>query len=103
MHMGWVVAASVTFGLGGAWMKGSDGFARLWPSVAALACFLVGAALLTMAVRSDGLSTAYTLGLGMEALVSIALGRYLFGEHLAGGQAVGVGLILAGVVAVRAG
>ncbi len=30
-------------------------------------------------------------------------GRYVFGEHLAGSQAVGVALILAGVLAVRVG
>lgn len=101
--MAWVVLSSVTFGLGGAFMKSCDGFARVWPSVAAIACFLVGAVLLTMAIQSDGLTTAYSLGLGVEALVSIALGRYVFGEHLAGAQAFGVVLILAGVLAVRAG
>lgn len=95
--------SSVTFGFGGAFMKASDGFARAWPSIAAMACFLVGAVLLTMAIQSDGLSTAYCLGLGVEAIVSIALGRYVFGEHLAGMQCVGVVLILAGVLAVRVG
>jgi multidrug transporter EmrE-like cation transporter len=99
----WVVAASVVFGLGGAFMKASDGFARAWPGVIAILCFVVGAALLTMAVRADGLSVAYTVGLGLEAIVSVALGRYLYGEHLAAAQGVGVGLILLGVLAVRLG
>ncbi len=101
--MAWVVVSSVVFGVGGAFMKSAEGFQRAWPSVAALACFVVGAALLTMAIKSDGLSTAYSMGLGVEALVSIAIGRYVFGEHLAGSQAVGVALILAGVLAVRVG
>jgi len=101
--MAWILTASAAFGVGGAFMKTSDGFARLVPGLAALVCFLLGAALLTMAVRAEGLSTAYTVGLGIEAVVSVGLGRYLYGEHLDVAQALGVGLIALGVLAVRVG
>jgi multidrug transporter EmrE-like cation transporter len=101
--MAWILTASAAFGVGGAFMKTSEGFARLVPGLVALACFLVGAVLLTMAVRAEGLSTAYTIGLGVEAVVSVGLGRYLYGEHLHAPQAVGVGLIVVGVLAIRAG
>jgi multidrug transporter EmrE-like cation transporter len=99
----WVLSASLAFGIGGACMASSDGFGRAWPSLGALGCFLVGAALLTMAVRSQGLSTAYTVGLGLEAVLSVGLGRWLFGEQLHAPQFVGVGLILAGIATVRMG
>lgn len=84
-------------------MKLSDGFTRPWPSAAVAVLFLAGAVLLGFAIGSEGLSTAYTIGLGIEAVVSIALGRWLFGERLTGPQIAGVILILVGVVSVRAG
>ena len=99
-----VILASLAFAVGGAFMKLSDGFTRPWPSAAVAVLFLVGARRCS-ASRSgrEGLSTAYTIGLGIEAVVSIALGRWMFGERLTGPQLVGVLLILAGVVSVRLG
>lgn len=101
--MVWVLTASVVFGIGGAFMKTSDGFGRLAPGVAALGCFLAGAVLLTMAIRAEGLSSAYTLGLGMEAVITIGLGRFVFDETWQRPQLLGVGLILLGTGVVRAG
>jgi multidrug transporter EmrE-like cation transporter len=98
-----VVLASVAFAVGGAVMKVSDGFSRPWPSAAAALLFLAGAVLLGFAIGSQGLSTAYTVGLGIEAVVSIGLGCWVFGERLSGPQAVGMILILAGVASVRFG
>ena len=97
-----MILASLAFALGGACMKLSDGFSRPWPS-AAVAVLFLAAVLLGFAIGSEGLSTAYTIGLGIEAVASIALGRWMFGEHLTGTQLVGLVLILAGVVSVRFG
>ncbi|MGH9270302.1 MAG: DMT family transporter [Ilumatobacteraceae bacterium] len=101
--MGTVIAASVAFGVGGAWMKAADGFTRLWPSVAVTAFFVAGTVLLTHAVRTQGLSMAYTLGLGVEAVVTLSLGHYVFHERLSAAQLLGVGMILLGVGSVRLG
>jgi len=99
----WILTASGAFGLGGAFMKSSSGFERTLPSIAALLCFLIGAVLLTMAVRAEGLSTAYTIGLGIEAVISVFIGRWLYHETLAVPQMLGVVMILGGVAAVRVG
>jgi multidrug transporter EmrE-like cation transporter len=98
-----VILASLAFAIGGAFMKVSDGFTRPWPSAAVAVCFLAGAVLLGFAIGSQGLSTAYTIGLGIEAVVSIGLGCWVFGERLTIPQFLGVVLILAGVVSVRIG
>jgi multidrug transporter EmrE-like cation transporter len=98
-----VILASLAFAIGGAFMKLSDGFARPWPSAAVAVFFLAGAVLLGFAIGSEGLSTAYTIGLGIEAVVSIGLGCWIFGERLTLPQVLGVLLILAGVVSVRLG
>ncbi len=100
---GSVIAASVAFAVGGAFMKVSVGFTRVWPTVAVIALFVVGAFLLSRAIRMGGLSTAYTLGLGVEAIVSVAIGTYLFEERLSPVKLLGVVLILAGVTGVRFG
>ena len=84
-------------------MKASGGFTRLGPSAVIVVCFVAGAILLTRAVSHGNLSTTYVLGLGLEALVSIAVGLLLLGEHLSGAQASGIVLILAGLAAIRAG
>jgi multidrug transporter EmrE-like cation transporter len=101
--MAFIVAASVAFGLGGALMKLSEGLHRLWPLVGIGVLFVVGAYLLAVAVRREGLSVAYVLGLGMEAAIATGLGRLLFDERLTALQAVGLLLIAVGVASVRFG
>jgi quaternary ammonium compound-resistance protein SugE len=98
-----LILASVSFAIGAAFMKVSEGFSRPWPSAAVAVFFLAGAVLLGFAIGSEGLSTAYTIGLGIEAVVSIGLGCWMFGERLSIPQVFGVVLILAGVVSVRLG
>jgi multidrug transporter EmrE-like cation transporter len=101
--MGFIVAASVAFGLGGALMKWTDGVHRPWPLVGLGVLFLAGAYLLAIAVRAEGLSVAYVVGLGVEATFAAALGHWVFGERLTPPQLVGLLLIAAGVASVRIG
>jgi multidrug transporter EmrE-like cation transporter len=101
--VGFVIGASVAFVLGGAFMKASAGFTRLWPSLAVIALFVLGAFLLAQAVRASGLATAYTFGLGIEALLSILVGIYWFGERLTPTKLIGIVLIVIGVAGVRGG
>ena len=101
--MGYIVAASVAFGVGGALMKFSDGLHRLWPVAVIAALFVAGALLLAVAVRREGLSVAYVVGLGCEAVVAVGLGRWLFDERLTPWQSVGLVFIAVGVAGVRLG
>ena len=100
--MGFVVAASVAFGLGGALMRVSGG-SGVWPTLGVLTCFVAGALLLGRAVSTEGLTVAYVAGLGIEALVSVCLGRYLFHEVVSPVQLTGVVLIAAGIATVQFG
>jgi hypothetical protein len=59
-------------------MKRSDGFSRIRPSVAVAALFFAGAALPARAVQRDGLTTAYLVGLRLEAIGAAAIGMVLF-------------------------
>ena len=101
--MATLILASVAFSAGGAFMKPSGGFTRLGPSLAVVACFVLGAILLTRAVSNGNLSTTYVLGLGLEAVVSVGVGMLLLGERLTAMQTIGIACILVGLVVVRTG
>ena len=96
-----VTLASLAFALGAAVMKPSHGFSRLWPSLAVAALFVIGAVLLARAVHTNQLATTYLIGLGIEAIITVALGLLLYGEHLTPLRLCGLGLIAAGVTAIR--
>jgi small multidrug resistance pump len=98
-----LILASVAFSTGGMLMKPSGGFTRLIPSLGVVACFVVGSVLLTRAVHQGGLSTTYVLGLGLEAVVSVAAGLLLLGETMTPTQGVGIALVLAGLITVNTG
>lgn len=98
-----VITSSAAFALGGAFMKSSHGFVRPWPSLAVVILFVLGSYFLTRAVHAGGLATAYTFGLGVEAILSIALGMSVFGERLSPAQMVGIALIVVGIAGVRLG
>ena len=101
--VGYVVAASIAFAVGGALMKLAAGAATVLPTLGVAVLFVAGGLLLGEAVRVQGLSVAYIAGLGIEAVMSVGIGRYVFNERLSGPQAVGLLLIAAGIASVRFG
>jgi len=101
--VGYVVAASIAFALGGALMKLAAGAGTLMPTLGVVVLFVAGGLLLGEAVRVQGLSVAYIAGLGIEAALSVGIGRYVFNERLSMPQAVGLLLIAAGIASVRFG
>ena len=94
---------SLAFSVGGAFMRLSDGFTKFWPSVIIAACFVLGAGLLARAVNRGGLSTTYVVGLGIEAVISVAIGLALLGERLTVAQTAGFAIILLGLVTLKQG
>ena len=95
----WTIGTGIT----GALMKFSEGLHRVWPIAAIVVLFIVGALLLAIAVRREGLSVAYVVGLGCEAVIAVGLGRWLFDERLTPWQSVGLLFIAVGVAGVRFG
>jgi multidrug transporter EmrE-like cation transporter len=93
-----VIVASCLFASGGALMKVSNGFTRMWPGAGVIVLFCLGAFLVARVLRSEGLSTAWIVGLGIEAVVSVMLGMVLFSEQFANFQIAGMVLVLGGTV-----
>jgi multidrug transporter EmrE-like cation transporter len=96
-----MLASSAAFGIGGVFMKPSAGLTRLFPSLAVIFFFLVGALFLTVAVSKGSISTVIVVGLGFEALFSVGFGIWVLGERLSIHQALGIALILCGVLVMR--
>ena len=50
-----------------------------------------------------GLSTTFVVGLGIEAVISVAIGLALLGERLTVAQTAGIAIILLGLVTLKQG
>lgn len=96
-----VLIASVAFSCGSAALKWTDGFSRFWPSAVLTACFVTGAAFLARAASSAPVSTAVTIGLGIEAVAALGIGLLMFGERISPTQGLGAVLVLVGVALLR--
>jgi quaternary ammonium compound-resistance protein SugE len=82
-------------------LKYTQGFTRLWPSVATVLSMVVSLALLGVALRTLPLGTAYAVWTGIGAVGTVVLGVALFGEPATAGRLACAGLIVAGIVGLK--
>ena len=82
-------------------MKRSDGFTRLGPSLATLVAAGLSFALLSYALRTLPLGTAYAAWTGIGALGAFALGVAVLGEPASALRVGSALLILAGIVGLK--
>jgi quaternary ammonium compound-resistance protein SugE len=103
VHMAWalLVAAGILeigWAIG---LKYTDGFTRLWPSVATIAAMVVSMYLLALAARTLPIGTAYAVWVGIGAAGAMILGMALLGEPRTIARIACVGLIVAGVIGLK--
>ncbi len=84
-------------------LKYTGGFTRLWPSVGIVAVMTASAGLLSLALKSIPVGTAYAVWTGIGVAGAAALGVYLFDEPADLWRLSCIGLILAGVVGLILG
>lgn len=82
-------------------LKYSDGFTRLWPSVGTIVGALASFWLLSVAMKSLPVGTAYAVWVGIGAVGTAIAAVILFGEPATLMRAAGIGLILAGIVVLK--
>jgi len=82
-------------------LKCSEGFTKPLPSAATVAAMAVSFYLLSMALRSLPLSTAYSIWVGIGVLGSAAVGVLVFQESMSALKATSLALLVAGVVGVK--
>ncbi|MFH8682591.1 DMT family transporter [Streptomyces lydicus] len=84
-------------------MKYSDGFSKLWPSLATAVGYLLAFALLARTLKSMSVGTAYAIWAGAGTAVIAAIGMVFLGESASALKILGVLLVIAGVVVLNLG
>ncbi len=82
-------------------MKESDGFSRLWPSVITIVAMIASFGLLSAAMRTLPLGTAYTIWTGIGAVGAFIVGIVFLGEQISTMRIVAAVLIVSGLVMMK--
>ena len=82
-------------------LKYSEGFTRLWPSVITVVLALGSFYLLSVAMKSLPVGTAYAVWVGIGAVGTAIAAVFLFQEPVNLMRVMGVLLILAGIAALK--
>ena len=82
-------------------LKYTQGFTRLWPSVATLAAMVASLYLLALAARVLPIGTAYAVWTGLGAVGTAALGVVLFDEPASAGRILCIAMIVGGVTGLK--
>lgn len=92
LEIGWAVG-----------LKYTEGFTRLYPTIATVAAMVVSMTLLGIAVRDMPVGTAYAVWTGIGTAGTAVLGILLLGEAASLQRLVCIGLIIAGIVGLKLG
>lgn len=82
-------------------LKYTEGWTRLWPSVFTLAVMLIDFFILSAAMKSLPVGTAYAVWTGIGAVGTTVAGIVLFGESREVMRVVCILLIVAGIVGLK--
>jgi small multidrug resistance pump len=84
-------------------LKSTDGFTRLVPTLACLGAYVLSFTLLSQAVKHVPVGIAYAMWSGLGTAAIVAIGAVFLGEPVTVIKAVGVALVVAGVVVLNLG
>jgi quaternary ammonium compound-resistance protein SugE len=82
-------------------LKNADGFTRLWPSVIGIAAAMLSFVLLSLALKSLPVGTAYAVWVGVGAVGVAAVGMLFLNEAVSPLRLTFLALITVGIVGLR--
>ncbi|MTJ92940.1 MAG: quaternary ammonium compound efflux SMR transporter SugE [Desulfovibrio sp.] len=82
-------------------LKYTEGFSRFWPSLMTLAAMAASLWLLSIAMKTLPLGTAYAIWTGIGAVGTVVVGIVLFGESAAVMRLLSVALIVTGMAGLK--
>jgi quaternary ammonium compound-resistance protein SugE len=82
-------------------LKYTEGFSKLWPSVWTILAMVLSLVMLSYALKSLPIGTAYAVWTGIGACGTAILGIVLFGEPATAARLISLGLIVAGIVGLK--
>jgi small multidrug resistance pump len=87
--------------IGTSFLKQSDGFSKLWPSLGTVAGYGAAFYFLGLALKVIPVGIAYAVWSGLGIVLIAAIGFFAFGQKLDFWAILGLGLILTGVVVIN--
>jgi len=82
-------------------LKYTDGFSKLWPSIGTLVAMGLSFMLLSYAMKSLPMGTAYAVWVGIGAVGAGIVGIIVLNEPASTGRMLSLALIVAGVVGLK--
>ena len=82
-------------------LKFTDGFTRLWPSLATAPSMVISLGLLAMALRTLPLGTAYAVWTGIGAVGTVIFGIAVLGETASPARLAFLAMIVAGIAGLK--
>lgn len=101
--MHWLYLAIAICGevLGTSFLKASEGFTRLWPSLITVISYVTAFYFLSLTLRNVPVGIAYAIWAGAGIVLIAAIGFVFLDQKLDAPALIGMGLILAGVVVIN--
>jgi len=84
-------------------LKATDGFTRLVPTAVCLACYALSFGLVAQVVQRLPVGVVYAVWSGVGTAAVAGIGVVFLGESLGLIRVIGLGLVIAGVVALNLG
>lgn len=82
-------------------LKYTDNFSRLWPSVGTVTAMAASVWLLSLAMKTLPVGTAYAVWTGIGAVGTVIMGIILFGDAATVTRLICMGLIIAGIAGLK--
>lgn len=96
--LGLAIIAEVT---GSTFLVKSEGFTRLWPSLAVVVLFCIAFYLLSQVIKVIPLGIAYAIWAGVGIILTAIVGYIVFKQVLDLPAFIGIALIISGVVVIN--
>ncbi|NGO79067.1 multidrug efflux SMR transporter [Streptomyces sp. YC504] len=103
MGYGLLAAAIAAEVAGTTAMKYSEGFTKLWPSLATVAGYLLAFSLLAQTLKTMQVGTAYAIWAGVGTAAVAVIGMLFLGESASLAKLAGIVLVIGGVVLLNLG
>jgi quaternary ammonium compound-resistance protein SugE len=82
-------------------LKHSNGFTKLWPSIATIVSMIASIWLLGLAMKHLSAGTAYSIWVGIGTVGTVIIGIMFFGESASLARLFSVILIVAGIIGLK--
>lgn len=100
-HWVYLALAIVAEVFGTSFLKQSDGFTRLWPSVTVVVSYVIAFYLLSLTLKTLPVGIAYAVWAGAGVALIVVVGFVFFGQQLDWPALLGIALIVAGVMTIN--